>query len=340
MGRYSNNSDSLKAGGSHLLTVVESGHSFDQSDAFDDHSSKGGDESTKSHGTSNSKASGGAAAAAATANLTKEEDKWVSRSKLVMVIVLLAATGLVASMTHRFTKREEEKDFQTRFDDFANQIISVYQINAKNIIDTYESLALSMTTYAVGNAANSITPDWPFVTIPEFAAIGGRALNQTGADILTLAPLVTRDDHVDWNFYSTANKDWIEESYAYQEAMGLNKTFDFAAMAGGPPPGVDISGGGGPPPGIDISGGGGPPPGVDVSGASGPPPGVDISGSGGAGPPPGVIPTAESRQGPPEFVTEGSGEAALFGPTGEITPFIYNQYPRPGMKLEPLQEPP
>jgi hypothetical protein len=62
--------------------------------------------------------------------------------------------------------------------DLANQIITVSQINAANIIQIYETMTLTMTFYAV-NAT------WPaFITFHDFEAIGYQAIKHTGANFV------------------------------------------------------------------------------------------------------------------------------------------------------------
>ena len=46
--------------------------------------------------------------------LAQREDALVTRSKIVVFLVLCLATALVATMTYRYTKNEEEKDFRIR----------------------------------------------------------------------------------------------------------------------------------------------------------------------------------------------------------------------------------
>ena len=57
---------------------------------------------------------GGASGGAPMPALAQKEDQLVTRSKIMVVFVLLLATALVATMTYRYTKNEEEKDFAVR----------------------------------------------------------------------------------------------------------------------------------------------------------------------------------------------------------------------------------
>jgi hypothetical protein len=46
--------------------------------------------------------------------LVQRETKMITRSKALVVLVLLIATTLVATLTYRYTTNQEEKDFETR----------------------------------------------------------------------------------------------------------------------------------------------------------------------------------------------------------------------------------
>ena len=57
---------------------------------------------------------GGGSQHHAMTQLTQKEDRMVTRSKVVVALVLLLATACVATVTYLYTKNEEIKDFQTR----------------------------------------------------------------------------------------------------------------------------------------------------------------------------------------------------------------------------------
>jgi hypothetical protein len=46
--------------------------------------------------------------------LVQKESKMVTQSKALVILVLLIATALVATMTYRYTTSQEAKDFETR----------------------------------------------------------------------------------------------------------------------------------------------------------------------------------------------------------------------------------
>ena len=93
----------------------------------------------------------------------------------------------------------------------------MYQINALHLIDSYESFALHLTTYAIGVGAT-----WPFVTAPEFATEASNTMLKTGANTLSIVPLVLPENLGAWNDYSVNNsEEWLQ---GVAEYMGYNET--------------------------------------------------------------------------------------------------------------------
>jgi hypothetical protein len=86
----------------------------------------------------------------------------------------------------------------------------VYQINAWNIIEAYTSFALHVTTYAMGTNSK-----WPFVTLPGFPVEAGQAMRVTGANTLSITPLVTPENKDRWANYTVANQGWVQETHDY-----------------------------------------------------------------------------------------------------------------------------
>jgi class 3 adenylate cyclase len=100
--------------------------------------------------------------------------------------------------------------FTIQFQDFANQVIAVSQINAAHTFDTYESFSLQLTSFALGTGAV-----WPYVTLPQFEAQASQALQRTGAIFITLTPFVKGSQIAEWESFSVENPGWIEEGFKF-----------------------------------------------------------------------------------------------------------------------------
>ena len=55
------------------------------------------------------------------------------------------------------------------------------------------------------------------VTIPEFAEIGSTTRQQLKAETLGLLPIVRKEQREEWELYTQANDDWVEDGLAFEE---------------------------------------------------------------------------------------------------------------------------
>ena len=98
-----------------------------------------------------------------------------------------------------------------QFTGFANQIIGVYQINAKRIVEAYETFAVQFSAFAVGANQN-----WPYVTLPAFEAQVDALVKQTGARTMGVCHLVDEEERPAWESFTMFNQGWIQDSLDYQ----------------------------------------------------------------------------------------------------------------------------
>ena len=159
-----------------------------------------------------------------------------------MIVVLLVVTSVAAAITYHVSQSIEMDSFQTRYMDFANEIISVStHINSNNILQLYEYTSLHVTAYSSATASavllttstssstasstvrsggsNSDTDsdiddnekktgrntNWPFIHIPEWDAISSRLLDTTNANYVAFSPLVSHDDRTSYETYALLN---------------------------------------------------------------------------------------------------------------------------------------
>lgn len=197
--------------------------------------------------------------------LASRESKVVALGKLCMIILLLSVAAAAATLVFKYTDNEQEQEFgqvvslstlmdtirfttsplttvslflveQRQFEELAEQLLTTYEINAENIVDSYETFSMHITAYAEG-----INATWPFVTFPVFEATATRVLEQTGAEVLIVSHFVSPEQLDDWEKYTVENADkWIGESYEYREMDAPNLTvspyiFEFTSTFGTQP---------------------------------------------------------------------------------------------------------
>jgi class 3 adenylate cyclase len=168
----------------------------------------------------------------------KREAKTAVFIRALFLIVLILSATLVAVATHRYTSFQEQQSFESKvrirfdstwlyiyitvaclnpnflivrhapqFNDFANQIAAVVQLNARNAINAYEKWSLQISSTAI--ATNQT---WPYVTLPHFEAQAQYSMQHIGARVVGLIPIV-RDARAWGNYSAKHSKQWIEESF-------------------------------------------------------------------------------------------------------------------------------
>jgi Adenylate and Guanylate cyclase catalytic domain len=101
-----------------------------------------------------------------------------------------------------------------QFQDYAEQIEDVSLHNSRSVYLVLDSLAVTISSYAM--KTNST---WPNVTIPNWEIRGENFRDVTGAQLVSISPIVTNVDQ--WNEYANANAGWwIQESYDERDDEG------------------------------------------------------------------------------------------------------------------------
>ena len=85
----------------------------------------------------------------------------------------------------------------TQYEEYANEIISVSQHRAHQIVGTLDGISVTTTSYALDQELT-----WPFVKLPHFEERGFQVLEQSGATYVALVPLVSETDRLEWETWS------------------------------------------------------------------------------------------------------------------------------------------
>jgi hypothetical protein len=98
----------------------------------------------------------------------------------------------------------------TQFHAYANEILDVSQINAKNIFASITSMSVSITSHALFSKSK-----WPFVSLPDFEAKGEQLVELSGALYFSLNPVVTEENREAWEEYTIQNHEWLADSLSH-----------------------------------------------------------------------------------------------------------------------------
>jgi hypothetical protein len=96
--------------------------------------------------------------------------------------------------------------FYLKFEDYANEIESVSNINANNIFASVLNMGVTISSYAEDTGAT-----FPFVTVPHFEFRGRQLLELSGARYILWDVIVPLGNTTAWNDYSVANQGWVQD---------------------------------------------------------------------------------------------------------------------------------
>lgn len=152
--------------------------------------------------------------------LVQKETRAVRCLRIAVLLLLLAVTAAVASMTYRYTHNQQVDDFTDTFSNYAQQIQDTVQANAQHKLEAAGALALQIQAYAVAESKT-----WPYVTLPFFEEHIDATKSLTDAYGVLFFPIVSKENRAEWEAYSVTERGWINESYAAQrEIYGEDKS--------------------------------------------------------------------------------------------------------------------
>lgn len=142
----------------------------------------------------------------------KRETKIVHLSKCMVVVVIFVVGALMGFITYSFLARAEKEEYRSQFDSMADEIISITHIRSRSVFDNLEQVGVSLTAQAIATKAN-----WPFVYFGSWQVQGMISNQITGANTLTIHPLVQDRDRAAWERFSVYNQKWLRDSHAFDE---------------------------------------------------------------------------------------------------------------------------
>jgi len=139
--------------------------------------------------------------------IARKESASVWRWKTALAIMLLITTAFVVASAFIFLNSEELLVFEDTFYQYAFTIRDVAHYNARSILESFESKADTITSFAISSDLQ-----WPFLTIPHFETRFEHSRNDSFAEVIAFAPLITTYQRNFWEKYSVMNQNWMKES--------------------------------------------------------------------------------------------------------------------------------
>ena len=167
--------------------------------------------------------------------LAKSEDKWVWRLRFLTAFVLIGLALAVCLVVYFEGRNSERKDFEQRYLDLAEKLVSSCESVIKQRLGIVQNFALDMTSQANGT--------WPLY-IPTDFTIKAESVGRL-ASIASMFMLhrVTAEQRQDWESFAVANEGWMREGISYlqgvpveeAESAGVFPTIMNAHWGGWPP---------------------------------------------------------------------------------------------------------
>mmetsp|Transcript_10346 Transcript_10346/g.22776 ORF Transcript_10346/g.22776 Transcript_10346/m.22776 type:complete len:1195 (-) Transcript_10346:89-3673(-) len=163
------------------------------------------------HGKSKKAASDSGAKAAATAGnvekIAAQESKYLTISRIVVIVIILAIAAIVSTGAYLFLDNTEEDNYNDQYEYVTNTAKDAVAFHVNNVYLSVNSLSRILSAEAKSSAQT-----FPFVTFPIFETLCLNARVQGGFKTITYQPLVNLTNLQQWNNYSHHNQNWMVQS--------------------------------------------------------------------------------------------------------------------------------
>eukprot|EP00980_Cylindrotheca_fusiformis_P031057 scaffold25755_cov147-Cylindrotheca_fusiformis.AAC.1 len=125
-----------------------------------------------------------------------QEEKAVSRSKLLFFLVLLLAVSGAATATYLLMEHEEHNDFQAAFAGLGSEVSTVAGQKVDQIFDALDSYSVFISSEVRADPNGS----WPFVRISDYSLKSEKIRELVDLDnpVLITCPVVHEEDREQW----------------------------------------------------------------------------------------------------------------------------------------------
>eukprot|EP00980_Cylindrotheca_fusiformis_P002277 scaffold530_cov107-Cylindrotheca_fusiformis.AAC.1 len=145
----------------------------------------------------------------------KREEANVLRARALVALILLLAVSGVATAANLLVKKQEQDDFENKFEKYAAEVVTVSRSKVTQFLDALDSFASSIGATAAAQH-DLMNTSWPYYSVPEWSIQAqkiARITSNNNSMIMTLAPRVPQDERGQWRTYAAEqNPLWYQES--------------------------------------------------------------------------------------------------------------------------------
>mmetsp|Transcript_14767 Transcript_14767/g.26491 ORF Transcript_14767/g.26491 Transcript_14767/m.26491 type:complete len:1228 (+) Transcript_14767:159-3842(+) len=152
--------------------------------------------------------------------LAKKETENVNRLRFIVLAILTMVAVGVSVLVYFITKQTGEEEMESQFFSVSSRLVDAFVAIRTERIATLASLAIAAIAHGVDHSR-----DWPFVSLSFYQQRAYTAKLNSGALQVSIAPFVSNETRSAWEEYIVSDEaevDWIEQSVAYQEEVGID----------------------------------------------------------------------------------------------------------------------
>lgn len=146
--------------------------------------------------------------------LAKKETHVVNILRLSTLAVLIVVAAAVSSLVYVITRQGERDAFESHFFSLAHKLTDDILKAATKQLTTLHGLSLSYTSHGIETNSS-----FPFATLPDIEIRGRNVIETANIIGFATAAIVKDQDRDAWLQYAEANKGWLAQGLALQEAI-------------------------------------------------------------------------------------------------------------------------
>lgn len=153
-------------------------------------------------------------------SIANKASKQVLYLKLLVLFILLAATGIVGAAVYLTTDNGEQAAFEQAFDDSAVKVFDTFKFNVERKLGAMDKFGVEVTSLAVDSGAS-----WPNFTLPDFEYRASILRSVADAGAVLYLPLVTASTRAGWEAYSVENALWIQDAQDFENSLSQRQLY-------------------------------------------------------------------------------------------------------------------
>jgi hypothetical protein len=147
-----------------------------------------------------------------TTDVAKRDTKRVLHLKVLVILFLILSATIISVVVYTYITQSEQKQFQAKCSSDAEKVHSAISTSIQRSLGVLNTIAVILVSYASDKGL-----EWPFVALPDFALHASKMLPATDGLYVSVVPIVTPAQKIQWEDFAFRNDIWVNQSLALQE---------------------------------------------------------------------------------------------------------------------------